>query len=278
LASWVNHDDCGATNSLDTYIEQPDGGYVKHHLLDFGSCFGSGTIKLQSRRTGYEHVAEMKPSLKAGLTLGWWDRPWRHIEYRIYPAVGRYEADHFKPDDWKTEYPNPAFIRMLGDDALWATRILMRFTDKAVRAIVRTGRITDPEAEEYLVDTLIRRRDKIVHHFLPAINPLSDFRISEEPDGPRLRFRDLGTEAGLSRESSYQFQWFQFDNLSLVLEPLGEVSIADSGQLTVPENEAEFLMVRIRAVNRRLQHWKKAVEVFIRNGRQKSVVGIEREL
>ena len=278
LAAWVNHDDCGATNSLNTYVEGPGEGYVKHHLLDFGSCFGSGSIKLQSRRAGYEHVAEMKPSLKAAASLGWWDRPWRHIQYRVYPAVGRYEAAHFEPEKWKTEYPNPAFARMLADDALWATRILMRFADEVIRAIVRTGRITDPEAEEYLVDTLIQRRDKIVRHFLTLINPLSDFRISDERPLSQLEFRNLGLEANISRTESYQYQWFRFDNLRLNQEPLGEVQTTRRRQLPIPQEEAEFLMVRIQTLSPRHQAWKKRVEVFLRNGKHKSVVGLEREL
>ncbi len=278
LAAWVNHDDCGATNSLNTYIEESGGGYLKHHLLDFGSCFGSGSIKLQSRRAGYEHVAEMKPSLKAGLSLGWWDRPWRHIQYRVYPAVGRYEAAHFEPDQWKTEYPNPAFIRMLADDALWATRILMRFTDEVIRAIVDTGRITDPEAEDYLVDTLIQRRDKICRHFLTLINPLSDFRISNERPSSQLEFRNLGEDAGFSGIESYQYQWFRFDNLRLNLESLGEAQTTRRRQLPIPKGEAEFLMVRIRTVSPQHPAWKKGVEVFLRNGKHRSVVGLEREL
>lgn len=278
LAAWVNHDDCGATNSLNTYIGESGSSYLKHHLLDFGSCFGSGSIKLQSRRAGYEHVAEMKPSLKAGVTLGWWDRPWRHIQYRIYPAVGRYEAAHFEPDKWKTEYPNPAFVRMLADDALWATRILMRFTNKVIRAIVHTGRLTDTEAEDYLVDTLIRRRDKIVRHFLTLINPLSDFRISDEATPSQLQFRNLGVEADVSGIESYQYQWFRFDNLRLNLEPLGEVQSTHLRQLPIPRDAAEFLMVRIRTLSPQQQAWKKRVEVYLRNGKRRSVVGLEREL
>ncbi len=278
LAAWVNHDDCGATNSLNTYIEKSGRGHVKHHLIDFGSCFGSGSIKLQSRRAGYEHVAEMKPSLKAGISLGWWDRPWRHIQYRVYPAVGRYEAAHFEPDQWKTEYTNPAFVRMLTDDALWATRILMRFTNKVIRAIVHTGRITDPEAEDYLVDTLIQRRDKIIRHFLTLINPLSDFRISEEQPLSQLEFRNLGVEANVSGIASYQYQWFRFDNLRLDLEPLGEIQTTDRRRLPIPKNVAEFLMVRIRTLSPQHHAWKKKVEVFLRNGKHRSVVGLEREL
>ena len=58
---------------------------------------------------------------------------------------------------------------MLPDDTLWAIRILMEFTDERIGALVRTGQITDSHAEAYLVQTLIRRRDKIIHYFLQKL-------------------------------------------------------------------------------------------------------------
>ena len=73
-----------------------------------------------------------------------------------------FEADFFDPERWKPEYPNPAFERMRPEDAFWAARIVARFTDEAVRAIVATGELGNAEAERYLADTLIRapRQDR----------------------------------------------------------------------------------------------------------------------
>ena len=278
FAAWLNHDDARAINSLDAYIRREDGGYIKHHLIDFGSCFGSGSIQLQSRRAGYEYVAELKPSIKAGLTLGWWDRPWRHIEYDIYPAVGRFEAEYFDPQEWKTEHPNATFMRMRPDDALWATGIVAEFTDEMIRAIVGSGRIRDPRASEYLATTLIKRRDKVISHYLSRLNPLTSFRIDNGSKGPRLLFRNLGSEFGLSRKESYRYQWFRFDNQNQSLEPLGQTQNSSEPGLVIPPDRAEFLMVRINTISPQQEAWLKKVDIFIRNGAQKSVVGIERGL
>ena len=75
------------------------------------------------------------PIFKASISLGIWDRPWRHVKYPDYPAIGRFEGDFFKPEVWRPEYPNPAFERMLPADAFWAVRIINRFSDDMIRAI-----------------------------------------------------------------------------------------------------------------------------------------------
>ncbi|MDA2932813.1 hypothetical protein MYX82_00565, partial [Acidobacteria bacterium AH-259-D05] len=273
FAAWTNHDDARSINSLDTYFKEADGGYIKHHLIDFGSCFGSGSVKPQSRRAGNEYILEWLPALKAGLSLGLADRPWRQVKYPDYPSIGRFEANFFDPAQWKPEYPSPAFDRMLPDDAFWATRIVMRFSDEMIRALLRTGQIIDPEAENYLGDTLIKRRDKIIAYFLTLVNPLDEFQIAGNPGSSRLEFKNLGVEAGLSRVDSYQYQWFRFDNSHLTLEPLGEVQSTPEPVLVIPGDRADFLMVRILTISPEHEAWQKKVEVFIRNGVEKSVIG-----
>ena len=120
FSAWLNHDDSRSINSLDVYVGEAGEGAVKHYLLDFGSTLGSGSVKPQTRRAGNEYIIEGKPIAKAGLTLGLWDRPWRHVKYPDYPAIGRFEADFFQPQLWRPEYPNPAFDRMQLEDAFWA--------------------------------------------------------------------------------------------------------------------------------------------------------------
>jgi len=279
FSAWLNHDDSRSINSLDVYVGEPGEGSVKHYLLDFGSTLGSGSVKPQSRRAGNEYIIEGKPIAKAGLTLGLWDRPWRHVKYPDYPAIGRFEADFFQPQLWKPEYPNPAFDRMQLEDAFWATRTVMRFTDEMIRAIVDTGQLDDPAASDYLVQTLIKRRDKIIRYYLLQINPLDDFQLTGEPGlSMRLEFKNLGLEAGLASASFYPYQWFRFDNPSQGLEPLSEVRPSEGPSLAVPQDPAVYLMVRINTSSREQPQWRKKVEVFIRNDSPRpTVVGIERK-
>ena len=278
FSAWLNHDDSRSINTLNVYVGEPGKGSVKHYLIDFGSALGSGSIKPQGRRAGNEYIIEGKPIAKAGLTLGLWDRPWRHVKYPDYPGIGRFEADFFQPQLWRPEYPNPAFDRMQLEDAFWATRIVMRFTDEMIRAMVETGQLDDPAASDYLAETLIKRRDKIIRYYLPQMNPLDDFQFTGEPGASlRLAFTNLGLEAGFAVASSYRYQWFRFDNQSQGLEPITEVRPSEWPSLAVPQDNGAYLMVRINTSSREQPQWRKKVEVFIRNGSQPKIVGMERQ-
>ena len=278
FCAWLNHDDSRSVNTLDMYVGKPKEGYIKHHLIDFGSCLGSGSIQVQSRRAGNEYILEWAPGLKSAFTLGIWDRPWRHVKYPNYTAIGRFEGDFFEPNLWRPEYPNPAFDRMQNEDAFWATRVVARFTNEMIRAVIKTGQIRDPEAEDYLVETLIKRRDKIVRYYLSQINPLDEFRLVSQNDALSLDFRHLGMIAGLGSGSSYQHQWFRFENETQSEERIGGSHSSSSPSVAVPKTDANYLMVRISTIDSSQPDWKNDVKVFIRNHPDKpAVVGVERE-
>ena len=273
FSAWLNHDEAHATNTIDSYLAEEGTNHIKHYLIDFGSTLGSGTTKPNERRGGNEYYVEWGPILKSAYTLGLWDRPWRRIHYANYPSIGRIESDYFQPQNWKTHYPNPAFLKMENEDALWATKIVMRFNDEMVRALVQTGELIDKEAEGYLVQTLIRRRDKIVHYYLTQLNPLDEFAIVNND----LSFKNLGQDAGISNSATYQYQWFQFDNDKTSSQSLGTEESTKNSQIPVVTSSADYLMVRIRTIHPNQPNWKKSVDVYIHNGEAMKVVGIERE-
>lgn len=282
FCAWLHHDDSRAINTLDTFVEGEDGrGHVVHYLIDFGSALGSGSdvrrnIAPQDPRAGNEYLFEIPPMIKTAYTLGVWERPWMNVEY-VYPEfaeIGRIESDFFQPDAWKPEYPNAAFDRMLLDDAFWAAKIVARFSDEAIRAIVHQGDYVDPEAERFLADTIIARRDKVVSHYFTQLNPLDDFRVV----GPNLEFRNLGKEHSLASVDAYRYQWFVFDNDTSELTALTDGETSQTS-LTIPGSPQPYLMVRLRARSEAAPQWRKAVEVYLRGANGgRSVVGVEREI
>ncbi len=277
FASWLNHDDSRSINSLDMYVGEPGKGSLKHYLMDFGSCLGSGSVRFQSRRAGNEYMFEWTPGIKSALTLGLWDRAWRHVKYPDYSATGRFEADFFEPQNWKPEYPNPAFDRMQVQDAFWATRIVLRFTDEMIRAIVKEGRIEDGEADQYLVETLIKRRDKIVGHHLSRSNPLDDFQIHGEGESRRIEFKNLAIDAGLANSSSYRYRWFRFDNKTGVEAALADSQTLTGASLPVPQMNSDYLLLRIGLISPEQPNWEKQVAVYLRNrSGVAEVAGIDR--
>jgi hypothetical protein len=279
FAAWLNHDDSRSVNSLDTFMPVSEGrGWVRHHLIDFSSALGSGStpqkeIAPQATRPGNEYIVEIAPALKTAVTLGLWERPWRKVEYRVHPEIGRIEAEYFRPEAWKPEYPNPAFERMLPDDAFWAARIVSRFTDEMVRALVHTGQYDDPAAERQLADTLLKRRDKTVAYYFRQVNPLAGFEVVSGAEGPSVRFHNLGEEARLGAVTGYEYQWFAFDNATHALTPLGASAQTTTTTLPVPTAGGEYRMVRLRTQGAE-PNWMKTVDVYLRGS---GLVGIERE-
>jgi hypothetical protein len=282
FCAWLNHDDSRSVNSLNTYVKGEEGSYLVHYLQDFSSSLGTGSdwrrrIAPQNPRSGHEYVLEIGPLLKTAFSLGIWQRPWHGIKYEVYPQVGALEAEHFDPELWKPEYPNPAFERMQPEDAFWAARIVSKFTDDAVRAMVREGDYRAPEAEAHLARVVMARRDKVVARYLRATNPLAEFSVEGAAGSAFLRFVNSGEDARLGTVEAYEYQWFRFDNDRGTTEALGPSARATERAIPLPASEAAFLMVRVRTLAVGLEAWKKAVDVFLRTGGRPSVVGAERE-
>jgi hypothetical protein len=268
FCAWLNHDDSRSINTLDTFVDQ----HIRHYLIDFGSTLGSGSdifrnIAPQDPRAGNEYLVDLSAAWKTAYTFGIWDRPWRKIEYPYprYAEVGRIEAEFFDPATWKPEYPNPAFDRMLPGDAFWAAKIVARFSDEAIRAIVNTGDYLSADASRYLADTLIQRRDKIVDYYFGLVNPLHGLEV----DGHVLSFRHLGSQT----PDTYLYEWFVFDNETSELTSQGGRGELLAPPIDIPDSGAPYLMVRIRT---RAQ--PRAVDVYLRRTPAGyEVVGIEHE-
>jgi hypothetical protein len=208
--SWLNNTDARSGNSLDVVVSENGVRYIKHYLLDFNSALGSDSDTIKDPRLGHEFMlGTPAKALHSILTLGVVPKPWETIKYPHLPAAGNFTAEEFYPDDWKSDYPNPAFMSRLPDDEYWAAKQLMAFTDDDIRAVVETGRYSDPKVVDYMTKTLIQRRDKIAATFFSRkVLAVDDFRV----ENGELRFDDLGVRyhAGIPRQ--YLVHWFRFDN------------------------------------------------------------------
>ena len=283
FSSWLNHYQARSINTLDRYETHNGRSYVKHYLIDFSTALGSGNdldgnLVPKDKQSGNEYTVwgDTGATLKTALSLGFWKRPWMKVDYPYpkYAELGRFEGDFFQPDQWVPQYPNAAFIRMLPDDAFWATKILARFSDDAIRAIVQTGEYDDPAAENYLVETLIKRRDKIVSYYFAKVNPLDGFSVK----GEYLEFDNPGQKAGLAEDPYYEYYWYTFDNKTEELNVVTERAITRESRILLPKDEADFLMCRIRTRSQQQRGWRKNVDVYIRMNGTPSIVGIEREV
>ena len=144
------------------------------------------------------------------LTLGLYVRPWIKVHVSGIPAVGRFESTYFRAENWKPDYPNPAFRNARPEDRFWAARIVSAFTDEAVEAVVRSAQFTDPGATEYLTKTLLERRAKVLSAWLNGTNPVVNLALSETGE---LTFENAAERAGVAKPAEhYTVQWSRFDN------------------------------------------------------------------
>ncbi|HET9219345.1 MAG TPA: hypothetical protein VFR18_20330 [Terriglobia bacterium] len=210
IAAWLNHDDSRAINTLDMLVGQPGRRYVRHYLIDFGSTLGSGSVSAQKPRAGWEYIWEPAPTLKRIATLGLWDKKWVRVDYPDYPSIGRFESAAFEPESWKPEYPNPAFLNATDEDTYWGAKIVTSFTNAEIRAIVKTGQLSDPQAETYLADTLIERRDKVGRYWLTRLSSVDRFMVIEGD----LEFQHLASQLDLAPRPVHTTEWFAIDAAS----------------------------------------------------------------
>ena len=279
FSAWLNHDEVRSTNSLDTVVDAGGHRVVRHHLLDFGSTLGSGSVKAQSRRAGNEFVWESRPTFITMLTLGFYVRPWIKVPYPDIPAVGRIESTYYRPELWKADYPNPAFRNATDEDRFWAARIVAAFDDSAVRAIVATGEYTDPAATEYLTKVILERRTKVLNEWLNASNPLVNLTLSG--DGA-LAFENAAEQAGVAKAAErYTLQWSRFDNAAGQLEPFGADVTITSPRAQAPSDllarRPDYIAVRLRAFHPERPAWSQPLTAFFRrSGDGWLLVGLER--
>ncbi len=279
FAAWLNHDEVRSTNSLDTIVPSGARHIVRHHLLDFGSTLGSGSVKAQSRRAGNEFVWESRPTLITMLTLGLYVRPWIKVEYPEIPAVGRFESTYYRAEQWKPDYPNPAFKNAREDDRFWAARIVAAFSDDAVAAVVGSARFSDPRATAYLTRTLLERRSKVLDVWLNGTNPIVNVALSASGE---LTFDNAAEQAAVGKPADhYTVQWSRFDNTTgthhavdaevTLRQPRGQVPAA----LLV--TRPEYLSARLQAFHPDQPAWAHPLAVYFRRvGDGWSLVGLER--
>jgi hypothetical protein len=279
FCAWLNHDDSRAVNSLDSLVTVGGRTIVRHHLLDFGSTLGSGTLQAQSTRAGNEFLWDSRPTIITMLTLGFYVRPWIRVDYPDIPSLGRIESSYFNPDDWKPEYPNTAFDNARPEDRFWAARILAALSDEAVGAVVGTAKYSDPKATAYLTETLLARKAKVLKSWLNATNPVIDPALSP---GGELTFENAAQKFGVaSAAERYTIQWSVFDNAKNTHKDVGAEQSVTTTQAQAPAElfagSPEYVAALVRAFHPGQPAWSQPLMVYFRKaGDRWSLVGLER--
>ena len=277
FGAWTNLTDLKAANTLDSLVTENGRGIVKHYLQDVGSTFGMCN-DLHEWDLSWEHFYQGDATRKRLFTFGFALSPWQTVKYVEYPSIGKFEGDVFDPRKWRPQTPTTAYMELRDDDAFWAARRVGAFTDELIRAAVHTGEFSDPEAEKYLGDVLIKRRNKITSIYLTAVNPIVSPRLDASGT---LTFANAAFDAGVAQvPATYHAAWLRFDNATDETQPIASTSssttsIAAPGGL--PTGAGSFVAVDISVESQAYPTWKRPVRTYFRRDAGGwTLVGLER--
>ena len=277
FGAWTNLTDLKAANTLDSLVTENGRSIVKHYLQDVGSTFGMCN-DLYEWDLSWEHFYQADTTRRRLFSFGFALSPWQTVHYVEYPSIGKFEGDRFDPRTWRPQTPTTAYIELRDDDAFWAARRVAAFTDDLIRAAVHTGQYSDPMAEKYLGDVLIKRRDKIKSIYLTAVNPVVAPRL--DTNG-RLTFENAAFAAGVaSGPATYRASWFRFDNATGETQPLSETQSATTTVEVprgLPTTSGSFVRVDISVESEGHPTWRRPIQTYFRrDGQGWALVGLER--
>lgn len=258
LAAWLNHTDMKEDNSLDMYVGKPGEGHLVHYLVDFGEALGGHQDENHQAQIGFEHAWDFTAQFKAMFAFGLWYRPWEAQRPSRWKAVGMFNAINFDPRRWREWLPYTPFKMADRADLYWGAKLVMRFDRAMLEAVVKTGELGDADAERYVVDTLLARREAIGKAFLDGVTPLDAITLT----GDRLCGVDLSRRYGIAKEGA-----LIVDGRAYPIAAGGEVCI------TLPVSVGYHLQkVQIR----RRDHTTPALEIHYVGGPRSHLVGLVR--
>jgi methyl coenzyme M reductase subunit C-like uncharacterized protein (methanogenesis marker protein 7) len=170
-------------------------------------------------------------------------------------------------------------------DAFWAASIASRVSDEMITRIVESARLSDPRARDYLTGAIIKRRNKVVAHWITGTNPLDGFRVATNGGDVTLVFDNAATRLGLAADTAeYRAHFAALDNMSGAERSAGG-AVSSSRELNVPPaawgprdlSGFRYAIVSIRTLHEKYPHWSEPVRVTLRErSGELAVVGVDR--
>jgi hypothetical protein len=280
FAAWTNLIDLKAGNTLDVLVRKDGRQTVRHYLQDVGSTFGTAAIHPRYPDEGWEYLFDLGALGRRLVSFGFAIPRWATVPYQEVPGIGPFEGDVFDPRTWRSRSPVYALLHMRADDAFWAARRVMAFSDDMITTMTAEGRYSDPKAAPFLAEILIKRRNKIGAVYYREVLPLVDFALSTNGE---LTFANAAVTAGLDQvpAQGYTLTWRRFDNATgTATATLGDSRATDTratAPVALPSETGEYVQVDIAAVGAPHPAWSKPVVVhFRREASGWKLVGVDR--
>jgi hypothetical protein len=274
FSAWLNHTRMDSLHTFDIVVQPPgEPPHIRHYLFDFTATLGSSITGPKAVWEGQDSIYGQDATLRNIAGLGIYTPAWMRAKYPDLPAVGSFESKTFEPDKWITLYDVAPFANRLPDDAFWAARQVVAFTDDDIRTIVSVAQYSDPKAERWIADCLIERRDRIGRTYFSKVLPLDNIELHDA----ELTFVDLAVQHQYATARRYRAEWLTYDNKAG--KPSALLGSTTQGQ-PIPTEAANapvdsYVMARITAEGVAADT---AVSLYLRRERDGlRLVGIDRE-
>ncbi len=157
-SAWVNDVDRNDTNTL--VVVEDDRALC--YLVDFNSALGSWQGRPKDPWRGYRAAGDLPVIVLGIISFGLVTGEPDPNQPIISPAVGRFEAEDFRPLSWRPQWRNSAFEHMTSSDMRWMAGKIAEIERPQIEAIVAEARYDDPADAACIVNTLTERRAKIL--------------------------------------------------------------------------------------------------------------------
>ncbi|HEY4239893.1 MAG TPA: hypothetical protein VGM88_08760 [Kofleriaceae bacterium] len=250
IDTWLDSVDVTEGQFVDSYVEDPaiEGRhYVVHYMIDFGKSMGAmGDIDYDWWR-GHAWRVSFGEMFKGIFTLGIGGRSWehRHAPTDIRGVPRLFDVGSMSPDHWHPDLPGyVAFLDADDFDMFWGTKLVAKFTPEQIRGAVEAARFTDPRATEYLVETIVKRQDKLARFWFARVNPLDAFAIDAHG---ALCFDDLAIGRAYAKpaETRYAIAAFDYDGRAVGEQRVTGASHACAASLPAATTHDGYTVYRV---------------------------------
>ncbi len=256
FCAFTNMSDFSADNTLDMYVGEEGKGYIKHHIIDFDDAFGTHAARQNRLWAGYNHQFSFGDVMKNFISAGLIVEDWEKLKNSPWKSVGSFESTYFNPNDWKETHPYGPIGRSQPADEYWAAKIVGALTPEHIEVLVNAADYPEPEAEKFVIKSLVKRREKILQFCLNKVSPIEFLKLENE----QLFLKDLG-KLLLNRyftDRSYEIHFYN-DHIEEIRDKM--IIKTDSAFFHIPVTN--FLMEKANDYLR--------IDVLVSEGKNKGV-------
>jgi|GEM_PF-2378497 len=250
FCSFLNHSGIRVDNSLDTYVGAEGNGYVKHYLIDFGEAFGGHGAEHNWLWDGYRYRFQFKQMFSNLFSLGLVIQDWEHLEMTEFPSVGAFESNIYDPSKWNETYQYLPIQKSLPDDNYWAAKILTALERNQIEAIVHSASYPDEGATEYVINTLLERKEKTIDYYLSQVTPLEVLN-ADIPAKDSIVCKDIHSDFRKVKGSvTYDITFRDTNNRAF---DHFRINVEGQPTLTIPikSTESDYFIMEIRKIDKK---------------------------